>query len=240
MNTRRDALRPALTAVLALTLAAGLTGCGPDEPSDAELQHAAQRSTADGEFLEKTFPDIARSMGADSLTRLRERTCTGALPGDPAAVENTSWVAEAEVTVRDKHVARAVAEHVRDQARTQGWELADDPADVDADGNFSGTRLLGGHHHERDLALTVLLDEDRHGDLIVTALVRGACRDMPTDHRMVHSTLDPEYGGGVSDGYEDTGDLHDYTGRYKPLPDSTQDPAPTGPTGATPRGDIDD
>ena len=238
MNTRRDALRPALTAVLALTLAAGLTGCGPDEPSDAELQHAAQRSTADGEFLEKTFPDLARSMGADSLTRLRERTCTGALPGDPAAVENTSWVAEAKVTVRDKHVARTVADHVRDQARTQGWELADDPADVDADGNFSGTRLLGGHHHERDLALTVLLDEDRHGDLIVTALVRGACRDMPTDHRMVRSTLDPEYGA-VGSGYEDTGDLHDYTGRYKPLPDSTQDPAPTGPTGATPRGGID-
>ena len=239
MNTRRDALRPALTAVLALTLAAGLTGCGPDEPSDAELQHAAQRSTADGEFLEKTFPDLARSMGADSLTRLRERTCTGALPGDPAAVENTSWVAEAKVTVRDKHVARTVADHVRDQARTQGWELADDPADVDADGNFSGTRLLGGHHHERDLALTVLLDEDRHGDLIVTALVRGACRDMPTDHRMVRSTLDPEYGA-VGSGYEDTGDLHDYTGRYKPLPDSTQDPTPTGPAGATPRGGIDD
>ncbi|GEM_PF-4777208 len=89
------------------------------QSADAEAE-----STAHGKFLDETFPDIARSMGAESVLRVRETTCTGALPGDRSAVENTSWI---------------------------------------ADGDFASTRLLGGKHEDRNMVMTVLLNEDRDG-----------------------------------------------------------------------------
>ena len=191
-------------------------------------------STADGEFLDKTFPDIARAMGAESVTHLRERTCTGALPGDRSAAKNTSWMARAVVAVDSEDTAHKVADHIRTQADKQGWTLAEDPADVDAEGNFAGTRLLGGKHDGQNMVMTVLLDEDRDGTLIVINHVRGICRDMPDGHEMVHSRLDPDYGTAEGDGYNDHVSLEDYTGEQAPLPESTQTPAPTGPAGASP------
>ena len=67
----------------------------------------------------------------------------------------------------------------------------------------------------------------------MTTVIRGVCRHMPDGHKMMRSTLDPDYGL-ASSGYERTEKLEDYTGRAKPLPASTQTPPPTGPTGATP------
>ncbi|WIK81984.1 hypothetical protein [Micrococcus lylae] len=199
----------------------------------SQSAEAEALSAADGEFLDKTFPDIARAMGAESVRRLRETTCTGALPGDRSAAKNTSWIADAEVAVDSEDTAHKVADHIRTQAKKQGWTLAEDPADVDAEGNFAGSRLLGGKHDGQNMVMTVLLDEDRDGTLIVATVVRGICRDMPDGHEMVRSELDPQYGA-VGDGYADTDSLEDFTGQPGPLPASTQTPAPTGPEGASP------
>lgn len=199
-------------------------------------EDAEALSTADGQFLEQNFPDIARAMGADSVTRLRERTCAGDTASGPTAASNTSWVAHAEVVVSDVAVARQVAEHVRAQAEKQGWTTSQDPAEVGDRGSFAGQRLLSAKLDDPDLVMTVLLDDDRDGALVVATIVRGICRDMPQGHRMVHSRLDPEYGRNLGGGYEETGSLDDATGRAKPLPASTQSPAPSGPAGASPRG----
>ena len=238
----RTLTRLAAAAAIALLT---LTACSPHEgdpmPSDISPSSGPapeELSAADGRFLDETFPDIARSMGADTVRRLRERTCAGDTASGPTAAGYTSWVADAQVAVTDQAVARQVAQNIKTQAEQQGWTTAADPEELDADGNFSGTRLLGGKHEERDLVMTVLLDEDHDAALTVTTVIRGVCRHMPDGHKMVHSTLDPEYGGNVGGGYVETDDIEDYTGRAKPLPASTQTPPPTGPAGATPVSTI--
>ncbi|GEM_PF-5459236 len=209
-----------------------------DSPqSSAGNADAEQASRADGEYLERVFPDIARSMGADSVTRLRELTCKGETASGPTAARETSWVADAGVAVPDESVARQVAEHVRAQVEAQGWRTSEDPAEVGDEGAFAGTRLLSAAHEDPDLVLTVLLDEDGRGTLTVSTVVRGTCREMPEGHRMVHSELDPQYGTNRGGGYEDLGEGV-YTGRPAPLPESTQTPAPVGPDGARPLGAV--
>lgn len=194
-------------------------------------------STSEGDYLEAIFPDIARSMGANSVTHLREITCAGDTASGPTAARKTSWMARAEVTVTDADVAREVADNVRAEVEKHGWTTSENPADVGDQGSFAGTRLLSAKLEDPDLVMTVLLDEDRDGTLIVANQVRGICRDMPEGHKMVRSPLDPEYGA-ADLAYEETDSIEDYTGLFKPLPTSTQTPAPTGPAGASPVGKV--
>ncbi|MDO5633491.1 MAG: hypothetical protein Q4G34_01270 [Micrococcus sp.] len=190
-------------------------------------------SRAEGEYLDRVFPDIARSMGALSVTRLHERTCSTTAISGPSAARHTAWVADAEVAVANEDVAIKVAKNVREQAEHYGWTTAENPRDVGADGNYAGQRLLGATLEDPNLVMIVLLDKKYDGTPIVATVIHGRCYDMPEGHRMTRSTLDPDYGS-ASSAYVETDSLDDYTGRPAPLPSSTQTPAPTGPEGATP------
>lgn len=209
----------------------------PNSTSSHAQPDAESVSRAEGEYLDRTFPDIARSMGADSVTHLREITCMGDTASGPTAASKTSWMARAEVVVEDESTARAVAEHVRDQAEKQGWTTSQDPAAVGDQGNFAGTRLLSAKLEDPDLVMTVLYHEDTQGTLTVANQVRGICRDTPDGHEMVHSPLDPDYGTNIGGGYVNLGEGV-YTGQARPLPASTQTPPPSGPDGARPVGEI--
>ncbi|MDY6056051.1 hypothetical protein [Micrococcus sp.] len=120
----------------------------------------------------------------------------GCISPGPTSARTPSWVADAEVAVTDKDVARQVAENVRAQAQEHGWTTSQNPADVGDQGNVAGTRLLS-------------------------------------------SKLDPEYGA-ADLAYEETASVDDDTGRFTPLPASTQTLAPSGPPGATSRSGLTD
>ncbi|MDO5633490.1 MAG: hypothetical protein Q4G34_01265, partial [Micrococcus sp.] len=187
-----------------------------------------------GEYLDRVFPDIARSMGALAVTDLSEQTCSTTAISGPSAARQTSWMARAEVGVSTEDVANNVAENIREQAEHYGWTTAKNPRDVGADGNYAGQRLLGATLEDPNLVMILLLrTHQQDGTLRVVTQIRGRCYDMPEGHRMTRSTLDPDYGS-ASSAYVETDSLDDYTGRPAPLPSSTQTPAPTGPEGATP------
>lgn len=219
--TRRAHQKAAGAAVVVGLLALGLTGCGASDQDNAALS-ARQLDT-----LEQEFPDLARSMGAKTIDTLRESTCNlNANSYDQA--RRTKVDARTTVLVEDQATADAVGASIRDQAEHQGWQTL--PEDEWASGG--GRVVYQGRRPDLDLTLTAYIVE-HSGQLSVTLAANAQCMDMPEGHLMTASRLDQGVGTGYRREVPPYHAVPDAQPGSKPLPASTQTPAPTGPPGVT-------
>ena len=162
-----------------------LTGCTDPGGSAASPSDNLALSTRQHQLLEERMPDLARSMGAESLSALHEKSCRVEAPAKELA-GLTSWRSQTAVHVPDETVAREVGRSLQAQAESQGFTT------------------------------------------------------LPEDHKLVYSTLDPEYGETSMRRLEvaDVDDADQHPRGRKPLPASTRTPAPTGPAEARPVREI--
>ncbi len=224
--TRRGHQNAAGAAVVAM-LALGVTGCGASDQDNAALSSHQQT------ILEARMPDLARSMGAESLSRLHEESCVIEAP-TASLPRTTRWVSQAAVRVPDEAVADEVGASLRAQAERQGWQTL--PQEQWRSG--AGRVVYQADDPDSQARLTAYHDTT-NGRSMVVLLATTECLDMPEDNRLTYSTLDPNYGH--MPGHpeiESVEDADQHPQGRKPLPASTQSPAPTGPAGASPVGKV--
>ena len=222
--TRRGIQKAAGTAVVVM-LALGITGCGATDQDNAAL--SSQQQT----MLEARMPDLARSMGATYLDLLHEESCLVEAPSKQLP-RKTRWVSQAAVLVPDDSVADEVGASLRTQAERQGWQTL--PEDQWRSG--AGRVVYQADDPDSQARLTAYHDT-YNGRSGIVLLATTECLDMPEDNLLTYSRLDPEYGrASAALEVEDVPDAP--PAGNKPLPASTQTPAPTGPAGASPVGKV--
>lgn len=222
--TRRGNQKAAGAAVVAM-LALGITGCGASDQDNAAL--SSQQQT----MLEARMPDLARSMGATYLDLLHEESCLVEAPSKQLP-RTTRWVSQAAVLVPDDSVADEVGASLRTQAERQGWQTL--PEDQWRSG--AGRVVYQADDPDSQARLTAYHDTT-NGRSGVVLLATTECLDMPEDNLLTYSRLDPDFGyASTRLEVEDVPDAP--PAGNKPLPASTQTPAPIGPAGATPVGKV--
>lgn len=169
--------------------------------SDAE-----RTSTARGALIEELMPGLVRAAGWDTLSNLRERSCTDS-PDPERAAASTRWFASSGRGDVTRAEAESVMEAVREHAESTGWTPHE---------STGGPRLLYAASQD-DLTLVVryatTADE---GPLSVE--ISTPCLDMPSGHTMTRSELDPRYGS--SDPMYPNDDRSEFTNeQVKQLPD---------------------
>jgi len=222
--TRRGIQKAAGAAVVVM-LALGITGCGATDQDNAAL--SSQQQT----MLEARMPDLARSMGATYLDLLHEESCLVEAPSKQLP-RKTRWVSQAAVLVPDDSVADEVGASLRTQAERQGWQTL--PEDQWRSG--AGRVVYQADDPDSQARLTAYHDT-YNGRSGVVLLATTECLDMPEDNLLTYSRLDPDFGyASTRLEVEDVPDAP--PAGNKPLPASTQTPAPTGPAGASPVGKV--
>lgn len=204
-----------------------ITGC---QGGTGSPENHAELSARQQQLLEEHMPDLARSIGAHSLSALHEQSCRKDAPVD-ALGQLTSWKSQAAVHVPDRELAHEVGASVRAQAEKQGWQTLPEDEWRSGGGEF----VYQADDPDHQMRLTAYDDTDR-GRSMVVLLATTACLEMPEGNRLTYSTLDPAYGEASirRPEVEDVHDAAEHPRGRKPLPASTQTPPPTGPTGATP------
>ena len=175
----------------------------PNETPDDDVQ---QRSAAAGATIEQDLPQLVRTVGWDSVGRLREQSCLGD-PSPDAAPRQTSWVGSAS---RDSSAeeARGQAAQIAQVAESIGWTPQEGSGG-------QGDRLYGAQ--KDDLTLVV-----RHrtggGHDALSVEIHSPCMDMPEGHTMSRSEYDPMYGS--NDPLYPNDDRSKFTnGKPKPFPE---------------------
>lgn len=178
-------------------------------PTDPQADEAEQISAAQGSKIEEVMPGVVRAAGWESIGMLREESCNDS-PEPERAAEVTRWFAAAGRRGVSQDEAQSVVDAVREYAESTGWTSKE---------STGGPQLI--YSASQDQLTLVVRHSTGSGDAGPLGVeISTPCLEMPEEHTMSRSELDPMYGS--PDSMYPNDDRSKFTnGEPKPLPEAS-------------------